>query len=122
MTALADLLPVVREALSSWQFFRRLGYTSQQIFTGSDGEKIVVQVKWRGEIFTIGVGPAKGISNEEWPELWSDAAEVLNSAPDEEMHRMWESSDVLRNTVDLLVAMERQGIYWPEHPDFRNLN
>ena len=122
MTTLADLPSVVQEALSTWQFFRKLGYTSEQIFTGSDGEKIVVQVKWRGMVFTIGVGPANGMSTDDWAVLWSDAADVQNEAPDEDLDRMWESSVVLNNGESVLTAMTDQGIFWPQHPKFCELN
>ena len=118
---LSELEDVVREALCAWQFLRQLGYTAEQIFAGVDSGRMYVQARWRGMDFTYGVGESD-LSMEQFESVWAEAAEAMQTAPEEELDAMWFSSRVLAAAHVVLSAMIEKGIYWPSHENFRDLN
>jgi hypothetical protein len=121
MSKLTDLSGMLQETLSAWQFFRQLGYTSEQIFVGVDGEKVVVQVQWRDLTYNLAVDRTT-MTLTEWSTIWDHASETLAAATDSELDEMWYASKILQLSPLVLTNMEEAGIYWPKHDDFKDLN
>ena len=118
---LADLPGVVREALCGWQFFRQLGYTAQQIFTGCNDGSVYVEARWRGMTFVLNIGMSD-MALEEWTQVWERAAALIQTVDHAEFDELWRASMILADATDVLIAMVDKGIYWPDHKNFRKLN
>ncbi len=118
MQKLSDLSNLLQETLSVWQFFRQIGYTSDQIFAGVDGEKVIVQVQWRDMTYSIASAKTTMTLNE-WVTIWTHACEVLAAASPTELDEMWYASKILQISPRALISMEEAGIYWPDHGDFK---
>ena len=121
MAGLPDLSNVVRELLCTWQFFRQLGYTSDQIYAGVDDGKAYMQAKWRGMTFTYGAGQTT-MSIKEFATVWESAADTMREASVSDLDEMWDTSKVYAIAPAILAKMAQKGIYWPNHERFKDLN
>ena len=122
----SELPTEIQEALCAWQAFRRLGYTSEQIFAihanAPTGDSAVfIKVIWRDMDFIYSIAKT-ALTRTEFTAMWEQAAAAVQTENEKDLGKMWKNSEVLKRSVELLAALEHKGIFWPKHPDFINLN
>ena len=117
---LDELAPELREALCVWQSFRKIGFCAGQIYAGVNYGRVMVQVRWRGEAFSVAVALTE-ITEDEWEAAWTVAAETMKASSREQLDEMYAGSEIMQNHVGLATALVTSGMYWPGHPEHGDL-
>jgi hypothetical protein len=109
---LLELEQYLLEALSYFEAFRRLGFRSDDIYLAIGGREapVIVQIvlQAQGKSFSCNVAVVPK-SRDEVQAAWKMAAEIWNTAAEEERKMVWRKSHVLRNSVDFLAALISKG-------------
>jgi len=126
---LRDHHEVILEALCLHEVFRRLGFSSEQIFVQlactADPNRLVffdraktgdlcvhVVLRAQGLEYTGGIGPLP-VAEDDWEQTWTDATVAWNAAPEAEMKKIWERSRVLKTSFNVMMALQAKGFRIP---------
>lgn len=119
---LTDHPTEIQEALGAFEGFRRLGYVPDQIRVGIQDNQLIVQLHWRGLSYNVKMMDTN-MNDDEFQSQWTDFAEkILPNLEEKELQDNWYKSMMLRNSPDLLVALEEHSISYPNHPKWRKHN
>jgi len=118
---LSDLEPLIREALSTWQLFRRLGFSSDDIYIALNEGSLLITVKWRGKGFSVRVG-ATEMTPQMLAQVWDHAAGVMATADPDELQSDWDNSAAAKEMPGIVLKLELLEIYWPNHSKFQEMN
>ena len=106
----------IREALALHGIFRRMGYSSDDIFFHADPVTRIVamQLQHEGKTFTVSTGSLMLYSRDEIIEMWQKAGECWNKTSEEEALRIVGNSKARMNLVMMVAAMIERGFEVPE--------
>ncbi len=118
-SALKDYPHYIKEGLAYHEAFRKLGFPSEEIYfahtDGKDGQGIALAIVLLAQNLrftcTIHTGlhePLKQIQDR-----WSAATEAWNKADDDDLDEIWTASEVCRNKVAFIAAMQSKGFRLP---------
>jgi len=109
----AGFEPAYLEAYATHEAFRRLGFSSDQIFVHRNPAPLLdlmVVVRHHGTQFAVSVGRVE----DDWQTRWGDMVALVRSDPgDHDLRHIWESSLISRHTVGLILDLEAKGIEPP---------
>lgn len=106
-----ELEQVLNEALATFEAYRRLGFTSDEIFFTLDSVNIFMVLQTQGKEFTITCGPRGVLDANQITAEWNKKAEAWNgtmTAPERE--QIWISSFVASHCGSLIDGLMRKGI------------
>lgn len=104
----------IAEALCWANALRNLGFSSDDIYVGTQGEVFFVVLRVPGAPeFVIGAGPTK-LSQEENGRLWLTAATAYNAGTFKaELEAFWPRSEARQQAVQLCAGLTMKGIPMP---------
>jgi hypothetical protein len=105
---LADIPPLLKEALAVHEAFRKLAFTPDEIFIHPSTTKLRVVVIRGDNRFAVDVG-VNTIPMAEFERTWGEAVEAWNTGKDFEQKAIWENSAVRRDAVGFVVALLDKG-------------
>ena len=116
IVSVSDFPEPIREALALHGIFRRMGYSSDDIYFHADPvtRMIAMQLQHGGKTFTVSTGTLTGYSRDEIIEMWQKAGECWNAASQEEAQRIVGTSKARMDLVMMVAAMIERGFEVPE--------
>ncbi|MFI5296670.1 MAG: hypothetical protein ACHREM_01115 [Polyangiales bacterium] len=107
---LQDLGYELREMLCVFESFRRLGFTSDQIFAAHDGTRVSIVLQYAGGLqFVVRVGETQ-LSEAAFKASWEAAAVAWNLGSEAVLDRLWSQSDAREQLVPLVSALRLKGV------------
>lgn len=100
--------PIIREALAVHEVFRKLGFTPDEIFIRPLPSKLFVTVQQAGKEFNLDLG-AHDLDTVTVIKQWADASAWWNTGDNGERQEMFETSEVRKNVVLIIVALTEKG-------------
>ena len=111
---LADVPKPLREALAAHEFFRRVGYPSDDLYIvygdKDGGTTVTVQARWGEDKKAHAVIGACGYSAEDFGVMWAFAVDTWHAASMEDAVAMWRSSDMYRNASTAFTELAKRGM------------
>lgn len=111
---LADYPPVYRELYAMHEFFRRLGFPSDNLNVLMDRENNVGYVlSWKGQEHTIRLGKIIGITQPEFFAVWGEIIELINGGTieEEELQDAWYGSVIFQRKEEVMQNMIARGLH-----------
>jgi len=110
---LAEVHPVLKQALGFFETFRKMGFTPDEIFVAYDrmgqAGRVQVVLKAQDKTFSCDAGLVT-FDGDRFKELWAEASEVWNGqASDEEREQLWNESWVRKNATNFILALAARG-------------
>ncbi len=118
MKHITQVAPLLQEALCFHEMFRRLGFTSDQIFLelGIDDVKFVptlfVKIECPDGEFRLSLGPCT-LSADELRVDYKEATEIFINALEEDLQELWCNSIAYQNAPVIVTAFTKKGIRIP---------
>lgn len=104
---------VLNEALGFFEAFRRIGFSADDLFLGSDSWQVFLAVQAQGRQFIAICGPYEG-PEAELLTRWREKATWWNqTASSEEREALWNRSFARNNAFDLVTGLIRKGFDLP---------
>lgn len=105
--------PEYCQALAYWHAFRRLGYSTDDIYlqlSNIDDSTGMLQIvlKYNGNDFTISVAQVPYDQNKVM-QVWEKACDYWRNTTEKNRQGIWRSSDVLKNSVEFAMALSNRG-------------
>jgi hypothetical protein len=106
-----------KEALATHEFFRKLGFSAENIFIHLRADGMLMMVlEDQGKRFAVNLSPTKLTEIElrsQWPELVGkiNGGEV----PGEELDAVWVNSYIFANKVDAVATLLLKGFHCPKN-------
>ena len=107
---------ILPEVWAVFEFFRRLGYKSDDLYLLSDpGGVIGWQLQHEGKQYTVTVLELGDVDGAQFQQAWGEyCSRIMNhQVPEEELQRAWEESAILRNSEGILLDMRQKGFNPP---------
>lgn len=109
------------ECFATHEAFRRLGFTSDELFVGFGNvsgidDVLHVQLQSQDKTFTVPVAKMPGVKYEDAMATWQAFAHSLPGMNESELQRRWESSSIRKNSVMFLMALIDKGFVIPGNP------
>ena len=119
---LADFPKPYRDAFAHWHAFRKLGFSSDDLFFGFgtvDGatDTVHLQLKSQGETFTVIAGRLPGHSYKVVTDTWGKFAILVNDASDDDRERCFRDHLIGQSHdyfMTFALAIQAKGILVPE--------
>lgn len=106
---------VLEQALAVFEAFRRLGFTSDEIFFTLDSVHVFMTLRTQGREFVITCGPYGPLTPREATDQWNEMAREWNGPMTEtERQRIWGQSFIFNQGGDLIRGLVRKGIQIPK--------
>ncbi len=117
MNRVSSLAPVFHEVFGAFEFFRRLGYTSEEITVVAEKNRVYVCVTEEGKNFFLKIGE-HNLSAEEFSSQWNSACDMWNlQLQDSEAREVLSQSHVFELSVPILQSMVARGFgRWKQRP------
>lgn len=110
MPGLSSLHPAVQEALATHEVLRRCGFAAESIFVlhRVPPEPLFVVLRSQGKEFNISCGSLE-VPEDQFKELWCQAARRFNAAPREDAQAMLDRTEVFSRVPELVAALVSKG-------------
>lgn len=110
-----DIDPVFREAIGTFEAFRKMGFPAEEIFVlrNKDGSMLVM-LRTQGKEFGVAVG-SLDMTKEQWMEAWKDVALAVGDGRIQEdvLDQIWLSCRPYAEKVSFVLAIGQKGILIP---------
>lgn len=119
----ASMHPALRAFFGAWEFFRKLGFTSEQLFMqiansamSKGAESCFCVLEAQNKKFTIDCGPIGGIGVEAFKEEFLIAVDEINHRrmSDEDLDRLIDEHQMFKDKVRFLQAFLAKGFVLPK--------
>ena len=107
MTA-ADIHPILREALAAHEVFRKLGFTSDEIFLRPRPGGLFITVQRAGKEFNLDLGK-HDLDMVAVIKQWADATVWWNTGDESERQDLLDRSATRLNVVPIIVLLTDKG-------------
>ena len=101
--------PIIREALAAHEVFRKLGFTSDEIFIRPTRQnELFVTVQRAGKEFNFSLGQ-HDLAMVDVIKQWADATVWWNTGDNAERQDLFDRSEVRKNVVPIIVSLTSKG-------------
>lgn len=111
---LYDYPKELREALATWELFRKMGFEAGDIKCGVIGDpagrKVAVQASTRR--FNV---CDTTMDSERFQSLWNQLSEDIKSFPEDDLQRCYDESRARRHKNYVMALMIKCGEFWPNY-------
>lgn len=121
--SIANVHPVLREALAVFELFRKIGFSADQIyFVIPDSRDVAVELHVGTETGAVRVGSLPpSMSRDDAFAKWQEIARHMSEIPEAELTALWERSEARRSSVQIMTAIRLRGIALPKEADFESM-
>lgn len=102
----------IRATLAAWQFFRTLGFPSENIFVGLINGKILIAIKKLQKDFSISVS-SSDMEKEMFEKLWIYVAESINTIPEWQLKKNYQELITIEKIHTVVTALRNADIEIP---------
>lgn len=103
----------IQTAFAFWQALRSLGFSSDDLWVGMAGQRVIVQVQQNGQGYTLAMGTT-AMTQVEFERLWLNFAESLADIPEEDMKANCFKWVTEERWAEMLRALVMAGVTLPE--------